>query len=160
MSDVYPELRRNEAFILEQLKLEEDRFQRTLKKGTSEFEKVFNNVKRATDAFNALEAKFREAFEGEEGRKLAEAMQVAQNVGSTLRPDAGDGRDHRKRQEVPRGAGDRSATSARRSKKYADSFGTIDGRSAFKLYDTYGFPIEMTMEMAREKGIDGGRGGL
>ena len=29
----------------------------------------------------------------------------------------------------------------------------MDGRSAFKLYDTYGFPIEMTMELAAEKGL-------
>ena len=31
--------------------------------------------------------------------------------------------------------------------------GTIDGVSAFHLYDTYGFPIELTMELAQEKGI-------
>ena len=29
----------------------------------------------------------------------------------------------------------------------------IDGVNAFKLYDTYGFPIEMTMELAAEKGL-------
>ncbi|MBO4925757.1 MAG: hypothetical protein J5472_04705 [Clostridia bacterium] len=29
----------------------------------------------------------------------------------------------------------------------------LDGRSAFKLYDTYGFPIEMTKELAAEKGL-------
>ncbi|MBQ7867839.1 MAG: alanine--tRNA ligase, partial [Clostridia bacterium] len=29
----------------------------------------------------------------------------------------------------------------------------MDGRSAFKLYDTYGFPIEMTIELAKEKGL-------
>lgn len=29
----------------------------------------------------------------------------------------------------------------------------IDGKRAFKLYDTYGFPIEMTMELAAEHGL-------
>ena len=31
--------------------------------------------------------------------------------------------------------------------------GTIDGVTAFHLYDTYGFPVEITGEMAREKGL-------
>jgi len=30
---------------------------------------------------------------------------------------------------------------------------TIDGKTAFHLYETYGFPIELTIEMAKEKGI-------
>ncbi len=30
---------------------------------------------------------------------------------------------------------------------------TIDGQSVFHLYDTYGFPIELTKEMAAEKGL-------
>ncbi|MBE5795364.1 MAG: hypothetical protein E7323_11870 [Clostridiales bacterium] len=34
-----------------------------------------------------------------------------------------------------------------------DTLTTMDGRSAFKLYDTYGFPIEMTIELANEKGL-------
>jgi len=30
---------------------------------------------------------------------------------------------------------------------------TIDGENAFHLYDTYGFPLELTVEMANEKGL-------
>ena len=75
--DVYPELKRNEAFVLEQLSLEESRFARTLKQGNREFE------------------------------KLVEKVQAGQ----------------------------------------------IDGVSAFHLYDTYGFPVEMTQELARERGL-------
>ena len=30
---------------------------------------------------------------------------------------------------------------------------TIDGKSAFRLYDTYGFPIEITCELAEEQGL-------
>ena len=37
--------------------------------------------------------------------------------------------------------------------------GEIDGVTAFHLYDTYGFPVEITGEMAREKGLSVDVGG-
>ena len=42
--EIYPELNNNSAFVLEQLKLEEERFTRTLRQGEKEFEKIINNV--------------------------------------------------------------------------------------------------------------------
>ncbi len=44
----------------------------------------------------------------------------------------------------------------REFEKVAESLaagGEIDGVTAFHLYDTYGFPVEITGEMAREKGL-------
>ena len=37
--------------------------------------------------------------------------------------------------------------------KLAAKSGQIDGKSAFYLYDTFGFPIELTVELAQEEGL-------
>ncbi len=39
------------------------------------------------------------------------------------------------------------------SDKKSNGQDTIDGESAFRLYDTFGFPIELTVEMAEEEGL-------
>lgn len=77
-ADVYPELKQNENFVLEQFKLEETRFARTLRQGEREFEKAVSRM--------------------------------------------GENK-------------------------------VIDGVVAFNLYATYGFPIEMTRELAKEHGL-------
>ena len=76
-SDVYHELKINHDRIINEINLEEERFERTLANGIKEFEKLCSYL-------------------------------------------VGD---------------------------------TISGKASFKLYDTYGFPIEMTEELAREKGL-------
>ena len=77
----YRELDAKRSFILEQISLEEERFQRTIRQGIREFDKLM--------------------------RKF----------------------------------------------DYVDCEKIIDGKSAFRLYDTFGFPIEFTVEMADERGI-------
>ena len=78
--DVYDELARNEEKVLKELKLEEERFSRTLEQGLKEFEKVSFFIQKAGG--NA-----------------------------------------------------------------------INGKTAFRLYDTFGFPVEITTELAAERGM-------
>lgn len=45
----------------------------------------------------------------------------------------------------------------KKANRYLEEFkscGVLSGELAFKLYDTYGFPIEFTMELAEEKGCE------
>lgn len=133
---VYPELRRNSAFVLEQLKLEEARFARTLRQGEKEFEKVYSSTvatKALLEGLLAAEDSVACAQENAKTKKLRPSPDMLPIIEAA---NAGDG------------AALKAALEHRLS-----TLNVLDGRSAFKLYDTYGFPIEMTIELAAEKGL-------
>ena len=134
--DVYPELERNEAFVMEQLALEETRFAKTLRQGEKEFDKIYNNIQNTRNTLNAILA-------AED--KVALAQEMAQT--KKLRPSP----DMMPIIEAAK-VGDEAALVAAVNARL-ETLSTMDGRSAFKLYDTYGFPIEMTIELANEKGL-------
>ncbi len=134
--EVYPELKDNSAFVLEQLKLEEERFARTLIQGEKEFEKVYNNTMNTKALLESILAN---------ENKVAFAQEMAKI--KKLRPSP----DMMPIIEAAN-AGDENALVAAVEARMA-SLTVLDGRSAFKLYDTFGFPIEMTMELAAEKGL-------
>ena len=134
--DVYPELKRNEHFVLEQLALEETRFAKTLRQGEKEFDKIYNNVCQTRAILESIL---------NADNKLAQAQEYVQT--KKLRPSP----DMAPIIEAAN-AGDEAAVIAA-VKARMESLHVMDGRSAFKLYDTYGFPIEMTIELAKEKGL-------
>ena len=130
---VYPELEQNSEFVLTQLILEEERFQKTLKQGMKEFDKVLGNIQRTRATAEALIA-------------ADDAVAVAHDMieRKQLRPSP----DMVPIIEAAK-AGDAAQVKAT-AQTLLDSLGTMDGRSAFRLYDTYGFPIELTIELAKE----------
>ena len=132
----YPELERNSAFVLEQLRLEEERFTRTLRQGEKEFDKVYNN---AVATRTLLESILAADDQVACARELADSKK--------LRPSP----DMLPIIEAAR-AGDAAALKTALDERMA-TLNVLDGRSAFKLYDTFGFPIEMTRELAAEKGL-------
>ena len=132
---VYPELEQNKAFVLEQLTLEEGRFARTLKQGEKEFDKVMNNLRRTREAMEKILA----------DDTLAAAEEAVKTHVLRPQPDMVSAIEAVK-------AGDLAKVKAE-CQKIHDSLNVIEGRSAFKLYDTYGFPIEITKELAAENGL-------
>ena len=130
---VYPELEQNSEFVLTQLLLEEERFQKTLKQGMKEFDKVLGNIQRTRATAEALIA-------ADDAVALANEMIERKQ----LRPSP----DMVPIIEAAK-AGDAAQVKAA-AQTLLDSLGTMDGRSAFRLYDTYGFPIELTIELAKE----------
>ena len=137
--DVYPELKRNEAHVIEQFVLEEQRFQKTLKQGMKEFDKVLFNINRQSGAIKpVLEA----IASG------ADIKAACENAAKVLPPRP----EYQQLISLLKDASDVPAIKAE-AEKFLNNLETIDSRSAFKLYDTYGFPIEITVELAAEKGL-------
>ena len=137
--DVYPELKRNEAFITEQLLLEEERFQKTLKQGMKEFDKLIFNIGRMTNAV----------------QPVADAIKAGEDFASQADAAAKQLPPRPEYQALIALLKDKSDKDAllKEAEAFLGNLNVIDGRSAFKLYDTYGFPIEITTELAAEKGL-------
>lgn len=91
----YPEIKKNENFILTELEKEEIKFRQTLEKGLLEFNKWY---------------KIAVYWAGESDKKIKEKIDSARMI--------------------------------------------MPGEIAFKLFGTFGFPIELTVEIAKEKNID------
>ena len=137
--DVYPELKRNEAHIVEQLILEEQRFQKTLKQGMKEFDKLIFNISRMTNAVKPVADAIKEG---------ADFSAPADAAAKQLPPRP----EYQALIALLKDKSDKDAL-LKEAENFLKNLNVIDGRSAFKLYDTYGFPIEITMELASEKNL-------
>ena len=167
MGDAYPELKEKQTQIMEALRAEESRFGETLEKGMGLFNQVFNGMK-----FLKLESLL-----PQDGAGKPLALKTAEGVEFTAASRAASG----KKQIVirPQVSGSlnegmyidlqaalETAHIPDAEKPFAEALNTylmdniansklvIGGEHIFKLYDTYGFPYDLTADMARELGID------
>ena len=167
MGGAYPELKEKQTQIMEALRAEESRFGETLEKGMGLFNQVFNGMK-----FLKLESLL-----PQDGAGKPLALKTAEGVEFTAASRAAPG----KKQIVirPRVSGSlnegmyidlqaalETAHIPDAEKPFAEALNTylmdniansklvIGGEHIFKLYDTYGFPYDLTADMARELGID------
>ncbi len=151
--DVYPELKTNRSFVLEQLLLEEKRFARTISQGMREFDKMLWRMQESVNGFTSLKEALRDTlFSGVVVQKMSQAQEAMKNAGSSMRmmPEMAEfAAEVRKLDDAFNTiAGFRSVLD-----RFLGGINTIPGRDAFKLYDTYGFPVEITRELAREHGL-------
>lgn len=149
----YPELEVNRAFVLDQLLLEEQRFQRSLGQGLKEFEKAISRIAQLTGVFGELQSQLKDVFNPDFLSRLQQVQEVAHNVGSSLkpRPEQLQMMEHIKEFTA---AVDTIGNFSKYASEFVNGLKTIDGRDAFKLYDTYGFPVEITKELASEHGLN------
>ena len=151
--DVYPELEENRAFVLDQLLMEEKRFQKTLKQGVKEFDKVLGNIKRVQSSFQQLEEGLNDtAFAPSTLTSLTSASKTATEVRGKLRPTP-EMVDMIAELKKFSEAVETIESLKSKVSSFIEGLNVIDGRNAFKLYDTFGFPIEITTEMAQEAGL-------
>lgn len=167
MGDAYPELKEKQTQIMEALRAEESRFGETLEKGMGLFNQVLNGMK-----FLKLESLL-----PQDGAGKPLALKTADGVEFTAASRAAPGKKQIVIRPQVSGSLNESmyidlqaaletahipdaekpfaeALNAYLMDNIANSKLVIGGEHIFKLYDTYGFPYDLTADMARELGID------
>jgi alanyl-tRNA synthetase len=181
MGEAYPELRKAKAKVAEVLKAEEEKFAETLENGMKLFEIGARVESRAISYIRDHFVHEFTSFEGDGAKGvfhkpneevLVRVMKAGSvmNVDELVRKTVGEVERHSEGKAarmylVFYGTSDKTPEElldkVSRGRDYdkvrvlylKDSAIPFDGRTAFTLYDTYGFPFDLTQDLCREQGI-------
>jgi alanyl-tRNA synthetase len=141
MGDVFPEIRTRKKHVQDVIRTEEEAFNRTLDRGIALFE---NDVFMEAITATAEGEGYRHSHS--EGIPLAaddNSSRVVGDIWETM-TFTKEGKEIEFRVEELRSGS---------WKHFLKSTPQVSGAHAFKLYDTYGFPFDLTELMARERGL-------
>jgi len=138
MGDVFPELRSKKKHVQDIIRIEEEAFNKTLDRGITLFEnEVLGNALLTAALHDGLQmSQSSKAWWGEKHPETVEMLKM---------------RFFRDNEQVGEYSFDELCTGAWRT--ILNSVPVVTGEDAFKLYDTYGFPLDLTELMARERGL-------
>ncbi|HYG54963.1 MAG TPA: alanine--tRNA ligase [Burkholderiales bacterium] len=175
MGDAYPELRTSKEKVAQTLKAEEEKFAETLENGMTLFDRAMRTEERAIAYVRDHFVRDFERYEkGVFSRKSEDVLVEVKKAGTVANKDSFVKECVARVEQQGKPArmyvvffGDSDKTpedlqdKVSRGRDYdkvrvlylRESAIPFDGRTAFTLYDTYGFPFDLTQDLCRERGI-------
>ena len=136
MGDIFPEIKEKKKNIQRIIKGEEESFNLTLDRGIELFNEIL-----ASRIVELFKAKYK-------GPNLVSGTKVPSRNDYLIRVNKWENGQLNNFVEESLSQWDENS-----SMQFFNSFPEVDGEDVFKLYDTFGFPVDLTKIMAEEKGF-------